>query len=804
MGGTCTKLAAILAVLTSAVLSPWPAVAAPCDDTDLVVVREPGTVASWCPSLQPHTLSGSPLARFMTLQSVAHDFDQDGHLDLALPSVEFVHDNEGSISNAVGALLVAYGDGTGTFTEVSTVVDGPASLYVSTGDFDQDGYADLLFPEWGVSPGGSSEARAVILFGGPDRAFRRRANWPIPFDTLQVLAGDVDNDQIEDVVVVHQERETGRQAITTWLSNGAGEFREASTSLGEGGFPAIHPCIDLGDVDGDGVLDIAGIGSDGLGPAWLFVAYGDGAGRFEFQWKPVEVERLPLALEVADFNGDGRSDVAVAFPWKVNASIDQYAETGDSGSLEESTLVHVLYSEDERGWSQHTLDAGVQAILLQAGDLSDDGAADLMVFGHRGSVGIAIGTSEDLPSVLSVYTCRALAPVVTSFIGDFDNDGAVDLGIQGADGVITIRQGDGRGGLEPGWFEPPLDTAVPFGTTLVETAADFDQDGHLDVVLYDDFVGVAIAYGDGTGRFEDVGMVYASRGFAVVDVAVGDYDRDGVPDIAVAHESKTANSDEVWVLHGTGERRVQSPSRPILVEEAGIGSITSAPFYPGGETGLVISPFLDMPYVAFCEETRSFRRGPRFIRPFEEELSIHSLHVIDSNGDGHPDVLGEGWRGPYLDTLAILWLGNEEALFTPAHVFPNIGVYDVGDLDGDGHLDFTGYESATSDLVRYAFFGSESGEFKPVETGRASASRADFNGDGYADGATVLGSLEIVLGNETGGAKAYGTFASQGHPRLGGTTSRVLGDFDEDGWVDVLMINDRYISVALNAFGAGQ
>ena len=761
-----------------------------------LIERKLGVVVTAHGFLFPYDYVNSTVGHAFTLQSAVGDIDQDGHLDVVLPMMKPVHTEDGSVVGAEGEVVIAFGDGTGAFERFARVYAGDPVGSLILEDFDADGWPDILFFGSIENKAGVHEATAFILFGDSEGDFARQNSWPLQGEALGFLTGDVNKDGNPDILYLYQTQEEGLQGIVTQLGDGTGEFSEQGVTIGDNGITTIDACRCLVDLDNDGFLDVVAVGGSVLTPTALWVAYGTPTGEYDFVWIYRDDQRLPMALGTGDFDGDGLLDVAIAYPWNVTASLDYYEETGQSSSLPELGRVLVLYNDGNSGWVEQELDSGVQALSMITGDLSEDGLQDILVFGRKGNGGIFKGADEGLPDVASVYSCLTSAGIATVFLGDFTENGFVDLGVQSTVGTLVIREGDGRGGLQPGWFSPPIDSAVPFGRELDETVADFDGDGHLDLVFYHDYVGVGLIWGDGTGRFDDAGWLFESPDDNIEDVAVGDFNGDGFPDITIAVETYGDGTRcHIWLLRGTGQRYFQAENKPTLATEDPLRKLVPTHVNQDDYLDIVVIPVGNDPFILFGNTNAQFDVGPRFEFPYEGYFSVSNPQVGDFDNNGVPDVLAQA-RYDAIHEFSILWLGNELGEYTPADYLPALYLSGVADVDGDGYLDFAGSEKDGDG--NWVFFGDGSGGFEKQDSTMFTRLLADLNRDGHVDGVgghtSVIG---IELGTATGNKSALGMFANQGHPAFGATLG-AIGDFDEDGWLDLAIVNGRHISVLLN------
>jgi hypothetical protein len=240
--------------------------------------------------------------------------------------------------------------------------------------------------------------------------------------------------------------------------------------------------------------------------------------------------------------------------------------------------------------------------------------------------------------------------------------------------------------------------------------------------------GVSVLLGNGDGTFQ------AARTFPAGDnpiaVVVGDFNGDGIPDLAVADAAVIRGRSAVCVLLGNGDGTFQAPR-----------------FYDAGvhPRGLVVGDF----------------RGK----------GILDLAVAD-----------DGTFPNYPDSGVSLLLGNGDGTFQSPILYPSgpeVTSVAVADLTGKGILDLvaTNLRGNTVSIL----MGNGDGTFATARTFAAgtnpiSVTAGDFKGNGIPDLAVTnyntSGTLNILLGNGDGTFQAPTSYAAGDHP-----TAMVVGDF---------------------------
>ncbi len=218
------------------------------------------------------------------------DFNRDGRPDLLVVS--------GTQASDV-AILLGNGDGSFTMAQGIPITIGAAGNSLTVADFNQDGNLDVALTS-------VLNNQVIVLLG--DGTGRLQSDLKGPFLTgflpLSIVHGDFNGDGKVDLVVANE------TSLTVLLGDGTGGFA-AQPDIGLAGAYDLRS-LAVGDLDGDGKLDLAVSNSDSP-ISNVFVLLGDGTGSFEPAASgPVNSPGSPFAVALADFNNDGRLDIAVS------------------------------------------------------------------------------------------------------------------------------------------------------------------------------------------------------------------------------------------------------------------------------------------------------------------------------------------------------------------------------------------------------------------------------------------------------------------------------------------------------------
>jgi len=358
--------------------------------------------------------------------------------------------------------------------------------------------------------------------------------------------------------------------------------------------------------------------------------------------------------------------------------------------------------------------------------------------------------------------------------------------------------------------------------------ADLNGDGKLDVVVADWCINsscpsgsVGVLLGNGDGTFQTP-LSYSSGGLFATDVAVGDLNGDGKPDIVVVNCGNNLNNHcigsggNAGVLFGNGDGTFQPVvTLPLGGGGGGFGAIAVA------VADINLDGKLDIVVAGDCS---SGGCGGVLVGngngTFQGEIAFDSggliafsLAIGDLNGDGIPDaVIGNQCAQPQCTSSTVgVSIGIGDGHFQAAKTYDSGGIYPDGvaiaDLNGDGIADLVVANSSTSTTTNEGdvgvLIGIGNGTFQPVhaypasEFGAAAIKVADMDGDGIPD--VVVVNCSAVSGNCNGGGGNVGVLLGIGDGTLqpvvtfppGGNTpfGVAVGDLNGDSKPDIVVAN---------------
>lgn len=201
-----------------------------------------------------------------------------------------------------GHVAVLLGDGVGGFGAPANVAVGGTPSAVGAGDFNGDGKLDLAVTN-------SLVGTVSVLLGDGTGAFASAPDVVVAERLGSLVVGDFNRDGKADLAVTVNPYVTNEASVAILTGTGAGTFAPAARFVLDRATGATLTSLALADFNGDGKIDLA---VSDQPSARAFVLFGDGAGSFGTVNYVVALGHAPIALAVGHFNGDARPDLVAA------------------------------------------------------------------------------------------------------------------------------------------------------------------------------------------------------------------------------------------------------------------------------------------------------------------------------------------------------------------------------------------------------------------------------------------------------------------------------------------------------------
>jgi flagellin-like hook-associated protein FlgL len=301
------------------------------------------------------------------VSSTLADINGDGHLDYI------------SANNLASEVVVARGNGDGTFQAAISYATSGSVGSIAVGDFNGDGRVD-------IATGRTSASQLDILTQNSDGTFAA----PLSIATTGLISrlsvADLNNDGKADIVA------SVGSTIQTMLGSGSGTFSTSSVNVGTGG--REHT---VGDFNGDGFLDIGYTTGGGV----LGILIGNGAGGFAAGQTFSYGAGAARGISTADINDDGILDLVSGST--LTASVRVFLGAGNGTFQEAGNLSTAQITQS-----------------VQFGDLNGDGRIDIAAGGS-----ILLGNGDG--TFQSAQAVQMNGTIISMTLGDLNGDSVLDI-----------------------------------------------------------------------------------------------------------------------------------------------------------------------------------------------------------------------------------------------------------------------------------------------------------------------------------------------------------------------------------------
>lgn len=331
----------------------------------------------------------------------------------------------------------------------------------------------------------------------------------------------------------------------------------------------------------------------------------------------------PNEIEVADFNGDGKADVASVNYYSGNVSI----LLGNGNGTLQSAVHYAANNSPE---------------ALAKGDFNHDGKVDLITSSsYQNNVSILLGNGNGtFAAPLTFPASGDMGDVAT---GDFNNDSNLDVVVTDYyTQKVMVLLGNGDGTLQAG-----VSYATSSGASRV-AVADINGNGTADLAVTG-YSGVSILSGNGDGTFAPYVLLTGHTDAYVV--TAGDLNGDGKIDLAIA-----SYYYNLWVRLGNGDGTFQSPLS--FTAAYGNSTIVIEDVDADGKTDVLVSTYDGVKTMLGNGD------GTLTAGVFYSSYNTRGLAIADFNSDGQADL---AFASTYQNKVSIVLGGCPDLTIAKAH-----------------------------------------------------------------------------------------------------------------------------------------
>src|ERR1035441_8536442 len=669
----------------------------------------------------------------------------------------------------------------------------------AVGDFNGDGKLDVV----SINSGGA-EFELDVAIGNGDGTFQYpivqnvfSISQPTPY---AIAVGDFNGDGRLDLALWGISGPGNTSEVVIFLGNGNGTLKYSNTYAAPNStdlYPGSNSLF-VADFNGDGKLDLAALTP--YNGVFIFLGNGDGTFKPAVGYSTVDPnypsKTDAVGMAVGDLNGDGKLDIAVT---------------------ENSGMAVLLNNGNGTFGTATYYDSGIAPFESQMGiaigDVNGDKKNDIVITDYYGNVVLYLNQGGGKFAVKGVIAKLGVSLPWLVSIADINGDKKMDVVLTDFWGEIWTFYGKGNGTFTAGpvyplqwWDRPPSNVIL----------ADFNGDGALDIFKAGDHYWkgqVALGRGDGTFQTNQAyGRGVTGFGHNLV---TADFNGDGFPDVAFSWAHSTSYMPAFGVMLGSSHGALAAPTYVTYLSSTCSSSypewIATGDVNGDGKADIAATIYNYQNTGCPMNEVAVFTGlgTGKFSKPvfYSTGASVQSNDVFlaDVNGDGHPDIVISNADG----TISVLLnkgkgtFGTASLITSLAALSPHLNALAIADFNGDGKLDIAAasyYPGSYSNYV-YVLLGKGDGTFQaPITVAAApqynytnTLAAGDFNHDGKMD---LLVTLEAQCSGYNGSTayaflqgKGDGTFTASSPVCTGGDypVYPLVGDFNGDGKLDAFI-----------------
>lgn len=637
------------------------------------------------------------------------DLDLDGFKDLVFSS-----------SNRT---IVHRGVGDGTFPQQTVYVDGGGGN-VFVRDVNSDQLPDIVANQTiEFGPVGSGSFSVILNLGSG--VFKSAPTLTMPDGTKDIAVGNLNSDQLQDIVVVNRDGSGGAGAIVVLFQTAAANFgsNESANRLELGSAAVDGYAVTIGAFDQDNLNDFVVVGSGSGSTQNVELFRNNGNNTFTPTLTQIGSGDI-YDVASADLNNDGKLDL-------VTANIEGMKVSFGAGDGTFGAPVGYL--------------GNLFISKLAIGDLNNDQKPDIAAYSYSPGEKISV-LLNDGAGAFSTSSITSPAGTSEVVLGNLIGDGNTDIAVSHGTG-ITIFAGVGNGTLAAGVRFPITQIAASGLTT-----ADLNSDGRLDLAALAGSNTVVTLLSNGAGGFAQERIWTAGCDTSAIRSA--DLNNDQRPELVVGFTSDYSHNGYLKLFFNTTP--VAPPTATSPFDFDGDGKTDIGIFRPAG--------------AASEWWINQSSTGQTFALQFG--ASTDRIAPADYTGDGKADIA-------FFRPASGEWyvLRSEDFSFFALPFGTNGDIPVPADYDADGKSDFAVFRPSSSTW----FISQSSGAPTRIEQFGISGDlpvTADYDGDGKADVGIFRESAgEWWINRSTAGLLAIQFGASTDKP--------VQGDYTGDGKADV-------------------